>query len=102
MNKFLLCSLFILTFVSCSKARVSVSDKKFPPTSLINHFEYVEGEHEFNQLGSAFLLKYKNDTFAITAKHILAIIKPDSLKNLTLDDFIKNWTMFPLNKKVRL
>jgi hypothetical protein len=101
MKKLFFCSLFIITFISCSKAKVSVSvsDKKFPPTSLINHFEYFEGEHEFNQLGSAFLLKYKNDTFAITAKHILAILKPDSMKNLTLDNFIKNWTMSPLNKE---
>jgi hypothetical protein len=99
MKKLFFCSLFIIVFISCSKAKVSVSEKKFPPTSLINHFEYFEGEHEFNQLGSAFLLKYKNDTFAVTAKHILAILKPDSLKNLTLDNFIKNWTMSPLNKK---
>lgn len=99
MKKLIFCSLFIIAFVSCSKAKVSVSDKKFPPTSLINHFEYFDGEHEFHQLGSAFLLKYKNDTFAITAKHILAILKPDGMKNLTIDNFIKKWTMSPLNKE---
>jgi len=89
--------LFVIVLASCSKATVSVSIKQFPPVSLINHFEYVEGEHEFNQLGTAFLLKYNNDTFAITAKHILAVLKPDSIKNLTLDNFMKNWTMSPLN-----
>ncbi|NJO92188.1 MAG: hypothetical protein HC831_26885 [Chloroflexia bacterium] len=66
---------------------------------MINHYEYFNGEHEFKQLGTAFLLKYKNDTFAITAKHILAVIKPDSLKNLTLESFVKAWTMRPLNKE---
>ena len=92
---------FVLTLaiVSCSNAKVSVSDKKFPPISLINHFEYFNGGHEFNQLGTAFLLKYKNDTFAITAKHTLAILKTDSLKNLSLENFIKKWKMSPLNKK---
>jgi hypothetical protein len=88
-----------LTIVSCSNAKVSVSDKRFPPISLINHFEYFNGGHEFNQLGTAFLLKYKNDTFAITAKHTLAILKTDSLKNLSLENFIKKWKMSPLNKK---
>ncbi len=88
----------IIAFVSCSKAKISVSDKEFPPTSLVNHFEYFDGEHEFDQLGTAFLLKYRNDTFAITAKHILAILQPDSIKNLSLDNFIKKWTMSPLNK----
>jgi len=99
MKKLFFCFLFIITFISCSKAKVSVSDKKFPPIALINHFEYFEGEHEFQQLGSAFLIKYRNDTFAITAKHILAILKPDSLKNLTFDNFIKKWTMSPLNNE---
>ncbi|MCE5332508.1 MAG: trypsin-like peptidase domain-containing protein [Bacteroidales bacterium] len=91
--------LLTLAIVSCSNAKVSVSDKKFPPISLINHFEYFSGGHEFNQLGTAFLLKYKNDTFAITAKHTLAILKPDSLKNLTLENFIKVWTMSPLDEE---
>jgi len=99
MKKIIFCSLFIILLVSCSKAKVSVSDKKFPPTSLINHFEYFDGEHEFHQLGSAFLLKYENETFAITAKHILATLKPDSMKNLTIDNFIKEWTMSPLNNE---
>ena len=99
MKKLLYYSLFIILFSSCSKAKVSVSDKKFPPISLINHFKYFSGKHEFNQLGTAFLLKYKNDTFAITAKHILAILKPDSIKNLTLENYIKSWTMSPLNNE---
>lgn len=90
---------FITVFASCSKAIVADSEKQFPSISLINHYEYFEGEHEFEQLGTAFLLKYKNDTFAITAKHILAVIKSDSAKNLTLENFVKTWTMSPLNNE---
>jgi hypothetical protein len=99
MKNILNCLLIIVGFASCSKAKFSVSPQQFPSTSLINHYEYFEGEHKFNQLGTAFLLKYKNDTFAITAKHILAVLKPDSIKNLTLDNFMKNWTMSPLNNQ---
>lgn len=90
---------FIVAFSSCSKAIVSVSERQFPSISLINHYEYFESGHEFKQLGTAFLLKYNNDTFAITAKHILAVLKPDSSKYLTLDNFIKSWTMVPLDKE---
>ena len=89
----------VIVFASCSKAEISVSGKQFPSISLINHYEYFQGKHEFTKLGTAFLLKYKNDTFAITAKHTLAVIKPDSLKNLTLENFVKTWTMSPLNKE---
>jgi len=99
MKKFFHYLFFISAFASCSKATVSVSEKQFQSIGLINHYEYFKGEHEFKQLGTAFLLKYKNDTFAITAKHILAVLKPDSAKNLTLENFVKTWTMSPLNKE---
>ena len=99
MKKILYYLFFILVFASCSKAKISVSPKQFPPTSLVNHYEYVGGEHQFSQLGTAFLLEYKGDTFAISAKHILAVLKPDSLYNLTLDNFIEKWTMSPLDKE---
>ncbi|WP_346857366.1 trypsin-like peptidase domain-containing protein [uncultured Draconibacterium sp.] len=99
MKKTLYFLLIVVAFVSCSKANISVSPQPFPSTSLINHYEYFEKGNKFNELGTAFLLSYKNDTFAITAKHILAVLKPDSLKNLTLDNFIKGWTMSPLNKE---
>lgn len=98
-RKIIFYAVVLLAITSCSQAKVSVSDKKFPPISLLNHFEYFSGRHEFNQLGTAFLLKYKNDTFAITAKHTLAILKTESSKNLSLENFIKKWTMSPLNKK---
>ncbi len=92
--------LIILTvLVSCSKAKISVSDKQFPPVSLVNHYEYFDGNHMYNQLGTAFLLKYQKDTFAITAKHILAVLKPDSIKNVSLENFIRRWTMSPLTKE---
>lgn len=89
----------ILALISCSKAKVAVSDKKFPAITLINNYEYFEGKHEFKQLGCAFLLKYKTDTFAITAKHILAILKTDSAKSLIIENFVKKWTMTPLNNE---
>lgn len=92
----------ILMLFSCSKAKVAVSDKQFPAISLVNHYEYYSGEHKYQQLGTAFLLKYQNDTFAITTKHTLAFLKPDSIKNLTLENFIKTWTMRPLNKENEL
>lgn len=88
-----------LTLISCSESKIGVSEKQFPPISLVNHYEYYSGEHKHNQLGTAFLLKYRNDTFAITAKHMLAFLKPDSIKKLTLDNFISKWTMSPLNKR---
>lgn len=91
--------LIVIILFSCSDAKIGVSDKQFPPISLVNHYEYFSGEHKFHQLGTAFLLKYRNDTFAITTKHTLAVLKPDSIKNLTLENFITKWTMSPLNKE---
>lgn len=97
-DRFLYLSIIALLF-SCTQAKVSVSNKQFPPVSLVNRYEFVDGMHEYNQLGTAFLLKYKKDTFAISAKHILAVLKPDSIKNLTLENYIKSWKMSPLSKE---
>lgn len=98
MKKLILISAIALMLASCSKPKTGESDKQFPPISLVNHYEYFSGDHEFQQLGTAFLLKFQNDTFAITTKHTLAVLKTDSLKMLTLDNFIKTWTMSPLDK----
>lgn len=95
--------LLLLTFIpiiltSCSSKQIGTSTKTFPPISLTNHFEYFSAQ-KCPLLGTAFLLKYDKDTFAITAKHTMAFLKPDSSKTLTTEHFIKKWTMSPLNKE---
>lgn len=50
------------------------------------------------KLGCGFLLKFNQDTFAVTAKHLIKFIKSDEMEGVSLDNGIKNWMLFNLNK----
>lgn len=96
--KKLLFALFPLFIFSCTSKK-STSDKHFPPISLINKIEFFDSARNRDKLGCGFLLKYRQDTFAVTAKHILSVAKTDSMKYLTIDKYISKWSMRPLNKE---
>jgi len=98
MQRIIIIYLILISFCSCS-SNVSESEKKFPPISLLNKIEFFEPGKDWDKLGSGFLLKYREDTFVVSAKHIIAIAKTDSMTYLTIDKYIKKWSLFPLNKE---
>jgi len=89
----------IIIIVLGNNVQGQVSSIKFPPISLINKLEFYNSENDWDRIGCGFLLKYREDTFAITAKHVLAVAKPDSMKYLSLDGYVKRWTLRPLNNE---
>jgi hypothetical protein len=66
---------------------------------LTNRIDFFDPKLNQPRFCTAFLLQYNNDTFAITAKHLLKIIKPAQMNALSFDGFIKNWVLFPLDNK---
>ena len=44
-------------------------------------------------------MQYNNETFAVTAKHLLQIIKPKEMKTLAFENHIKSWSFYVLDKK---
>lgn len=84
----------LLLIATAGRAQDSVSAKKLPPIALSNRIVFNEAENEPPRFGCGFLLKYQNDTFAVTAKHLLKIIHPPQMTTLTLEPFVKSWTMF--------
>ncbi|MES2286125.1 MAG: hypothetical protein V4547_10585 [Bacteroidota bacterium] len=89
-------SLFcILTITSCNSQEIT-SSKKFENITLLNKIEFINPKFDQPKFSCAFLLAYANDTFAVTAKHLLQIIKPDDMKTVLLTPTVKNWTMFPM------
>lgn len=97
MKKISICLLVLLTFSFTSKKNVST--KKFPPISLINKIEFFESKYDWDKIGGGFLLKYKADTFVLTAQHILKYAKTDSMKYLSIEGFVKKWSLSQLNKE---
>lgn len=98
MKHLILISVLFLVLISCS-SKVGLSEKKFPSIALVNKIELNDTTKSWDKIGSGFLLKYRNDTFVVTAKHLLAFAKTDSVKYLTLDFSIKRWTLSPLGKE---
>lgn len=97
MKRIIYTCVILIVFSSCDKPE-KLSTKTFPPVSLINKVDFVEPDKDWDNIACAFLLKYHEDTFAVTAKHILNVIKTDSMKYLTIDGFIKDWSFRQLSK----
>ena len=88
----------LLALENCA-SKTGISTKKFPPVSLINKVEFFDSKYDLDNIGCGFLLKYKTDTFVVTAQHILKWARTDSMKYLTIDGFVKKWSLRPLNKE---
>jgi len=86
----------ILFTVSC-KSQEKTSPKKFDKIALTNKIEFVNSKFDQQRFSCGFLLAYANDTFAVTAKHLMQFIKPDDMKTLVFNNSVKNWNLFQLN-----
>lgn len=95
--------LFIVLLLSTSGcAQDKASTQKFEDIALTNKIDFVDSKFDQPRFSCAFLIKYEADTFAVTAKHLLKIIKSDEMKTLTFENYIKNWILYPLDKKEQL
>jgi len=66
---------------------------------MINDVTFKDSKFDRFNIGCGFLLKVNQDTFAITAKHILCVAKTDSMKTTNFENGLKQWTMYPKDKK---
>lgn len=89
---------FVLLTLGCSSEE-NVSKKVFEEITLVNKIEFNNSKFDQPKFSCGFLLKYKADTFAITAKHLLKIIKPDDMKAVVFDNMVKAWFLYPLPDK---
>lgn len=91
-------ALSIFWMAGCLGQEVS-SDKAFKEIALVNGIEFVNPKYDQPKFSCGFLVKYNNEIFAVTAKHILKVIKPENMRTLSLEGYIKNWALYPLNSK---
>ena len=93
-----LCLFFVSVLVSCS-AQEKSSTKTFKDIALLNRIEFNDTAFNQQKFSCGFLLKHKSDTFAVTAKHLIKVIKPEGMKTLQFSGVVKQWSMFPMGKK---
>jgi hypothetical protein len=90
---------FILLFINGCSSQEKVSEKVFGEIALVNEIRFYNSRLDQPRFSCGFLLKYNGDTFAVTAKHLLKIIKPEEMTTLSFDKIIKRWSLYPLDKK---
>ncbi|MES2371959.1 MAG: hypothetical protein V4557_05225 [Bacteroidota bacterium] len=84
-----------ITAAGCN-SQEATSSKKIEDIALLNKIEFTNPKFDQPKFSCGFLLAYANDTFAVTAKHLLQIIKPDDMATLFFTPSVKSWTLFPM------
>lgn len=92
----LLASIILANFCFCQQKS---STKTFPDITLLNKIQFYDTSLNQSKFACGFLLKYNDDSFAITAKHIIKVIKPATMTTLSFGTVIKEWSLFPLEKQ---
>ncbi len=75
------------------------NNKNWPLTTMVNDVIFKDSKFNHRNIGCEFLLKYNEDTFAITAKHILLVAKTDSMTTTHFENGLKKWVMYPKDKR---
>ena len=97
--------ILVILFTINAFSQDKASNKKFDQIALVNQIDFLDSKFDQPRFSCGFLLKYNQDTFAITAKHLLKFIKSDEMHAVSFDNGIKNWSLFSLtnpNEKVRV
>lgn len=92
-------SLFALLIITACTGQEKVSDKTFEEITLVNKIDFFDSKLDQPKFSCGFLLQYNKEIYAVTAKHLLKIIKPDKMKTLSFENNIKSWTLYPLENK---
>ena len=94
----------LFVFISICQLTYS-QDKvtKWESITMINNVQFNNSKFDNKNAACGFLIKYKNDTLAVTAKHVLIVIRPDSMHTtFNLEHGLKQWTMQPKDKKEQI
>ncbi|WP_281336093.1 trypsin-like serine protease [Flavobacterium eburneipallidum] len=91
----------ILLLTSCF-GQEKVSTKTFDDIALVNKIDFFDSKLNQEKFSCGFLLQHNNETYAVTAKHLLKHIKPESMKTLSFENNIKSWSLYPLENKSEL
>jgi hypothetical protein len=97
MKHFCLATLLFLATACSGQERVST--KVFPSIALANGISFADPKFDQPRFGCGFLLVHQQDTFAVTAKHLLKIIKTKEMTRVSLGNSVTAWSLFTLPNK---
>lgn len=80
---------------------VSVKAQPKKPMTLVNDVAFHNTEYGNDNAGNAFVVDVGGGSYAITAKHILMIVKTDKMTSIDFAGELKEWRMFEKNDPSR-
>ncbi|MFK7771804.1 MAG: serine protease [Saprospiraceae bacterium] len=99
MSKLITFFLFLSFILTSCTAQINLSET---PIGLINDISYKDAQYSNSNAGNGFLVSYKKQTYAITAKHILMIAKTPKMKFIDFEGELKEWKMYPKDDNSKL
>lgn len=85
----------LLSSTACAGQERS-SAKVFPEMALANRITFADAQFDQPRFGCGFLLVHGPDTFAVTAKHLLKVIKTKDMAHVSFGRSITSWSFFTL------
>lgn len=89
------------SFAQKKERWISKPFDQWPQIALINDVQYKNGDRyedpTITYVGSGFLLNTGKETLAVTVKHVLWVARNKASKNITINDQLKKWKMYPKN-----
>lgn len=85
----------IVLLIGCS----SLKKLQNTPIGLINNVSYNNASFNNENASNGFLVQYKDNTYAITAKHILIMAKTDKMQFVDFEGELQQWKLHPKNDK---
>jgi len=92
----LACLLVLLLSTTACTGQERVSAKVFPALALANRITFADARFDQPRFGCGFLLAHGPDTFAVTAKHLLKVIKTKDMDRVSFGRSITSWSLFAL------
>ncbi|MGK0372262.1 MAG: hypothetical protein ACJAW1_002512, partial [Glaciecola sp.] len=83
----------LLLFISLTSSS-NIKAQQHKPMALINDVTFHNTKYGNNNAGNGFIVNVKEKDYAITAKHILMIVKTDKMKSVDFSGEVKQWKMF--------
>lgn len=90
-------TIIMMIVISCSTSK----NLKNIPIGLINNVSYQDSTFNNSNASNGFLVAYKGNTYAVTAKHVLMIAKTDAMKFVDFEGGLKQWKMHPKNDSTK-
>lgn len=95
--KLLLLCLPVISAAQQKSPWANLSKEDWPIIALTNHVQYENGDtyvhSSFPYAGTGFLIEYKGQTFAATAKHILMVAPNKKSGGVEINAALKSWVL---------